>query len=516
MFAPAKRKKAKRRRRIPAKATRRWHVELEEARRDPIVFIEYVFGIKLDDVQKSWVRFWMRHRKTVLHGSIGLGKSLLMRGMALWFMGRDPGVQIIWLSATQRQPKKHLSLIATLIESDGARSRLHHVFPRLKPGNTWRSTELTVAREVDPLEADYTVSVYGAYSDSLLGSRATILIVDDLCNFSNTLTEDGRSKMIEWLATVLSRLTTPDYRMMVIGNFWHKQDATMDLHRAKGFEYMKTPAFVRDEAGEMIPTAPAAMPVPTIIEKIKELGPRRAKQMLECEAADTNLGRFKDIYFARALELGRRLPFRPKREYEPCFTGIDLGSGKAPGSDRTAMVTVKLRADGKRQVVDVRSGCWGSDEIKRNLREVKRRYNTTIAVENNGIQKLVIDFLREATVIPLKDHNTNAVNKRDMAYGVEGLATEMSEGLWVFPCGDAATFDPRSGMTEDEDSEPHEELQAMIGEALTFDPTKPREHTGDRLMAWWICVSVMWKSALFELDEMELDLDAPTHNIFDR
>ena len=491
---------------------------MQRCRRDPVRFVEYVFGIKLDTVQVEWVRFWMTNPKTVLHASIGLGKSMIMRGMCLWFMGCDPRVQIIWLSATQRQPKKHVSSIASLIEDDGIRSRLHHVFPRLLPGDTWRSTEITVVREVDPTEADYTISCYGAYSDSILGSRATILVIDDLCNFTNTLTEEGRSKMIEWLATVFTRLTKPGVRMMVIGNFWHEMDATRDLAKNKGFEYRKTPAYKLDAEGNKIPTAPRALPVEVIEEKIKELGPRKAMQMLQCEKSDVNLGRFREVWFEAALIAGVGKRFAPARAHYPVFTGVDLGHKGAPGYDRTAMVTAMVMPDGRLEIIDIRSGCWKSDEITRNLSELYNRYSSTIGVENNGGQSMFMDAVTGFMAIPLLNHNTNQYNKRDVANGVEGLATALSQGIWTFPCPPRPK-DAARGLDEDDGTrgQPHEEIQALISEALSFDPTKPREHVGDRLMAWWILSETIRKSSLREYDLDVLPAgEAPEIDLFSR
>lgn len=523
VLAPPKRRR-KQRHPVSQKVRRAWHREIQNCRRDPVRFIEYVFNIKLDPVQIEWIRFWMAHRKTVLHGAVGVGKTAIMRGMVLWFVGTNPNVQIIWLSATQRQPKKHLSLIASLIEDVGVRSRLHHVFPRMTPGKVWRSSEITVDREVSPTEADYTISTYGAYADSLLGSRATILIVDDLCNFTNTLTEDGRSKMIEWFATVLSRLTRPGYRMMVMGNYWHANDALMDLRLNKGFKYMKTPAYVLaddghpDEASNRIPTAPRAMSLEVIEEKIQELGPRKAAQMLRCEKPDLNLGRFEEIFIEAALTAGIGMPFCPPRVFYPCFTGVDLGHRGAPGADRTAMTTAILRPDGRKQIIDVRSGTWKSHEITANLRELRIRYNSTIGVENNGAQKMVMDMITDATAIPLLDHNTNMFNKRDIGNGVEGLARSLSASEWVFPCPPRPKNAARG--LDDEDGvrgQPEPELQALIAEALCFDPSKPREHTGDRLMSWWILSETIRKSALAAYDQAVLPAgDVPDLDLFSR
>jgi hypothetical protein len=154
------------------------------------------------------------------------------------------------------------------------------------------------------------------------------------------------------------------------------------------------------------------------------------------------------------------------------------------------------------------------------------RYGSTIGVENNGGQKLFNDVVRDAMIIPLLDHNTNQFNKRDIVNGVEGLTIALQQGHWAFPCPKPPKVTAR-GAEEDDglspdaaelfgDVEPgkasdvHPEIQALIEEALVYDPSRPRKHTGDRLMAWWILSEVIRKSALQEFDEAVLPAaDAP-------
>lgn len=42
--------------------------------------------------------------------------------------------------------------------------------------------------------------------------------------------------------------------------------------------------------------------------------------------------------------------------------------------------------------------------------------------------------------------------------------------------------------------QPHHEVVELINEALVCDLSK-RQHTGDRLMAWWICAETLRRSA---------------------
>lgn len=470
---------------------------------------------------------WEDERASVLHGSVGIGKSALARAFMLWVIGNDPGVQILWLSATQRQPKTSLKIIANLINAKGTRSRIHHVFPNLRPGEKWTSTEIEVDREVDPLQVFPTISVYGAFSDSVLGSRADFLVIDDLCNFTNTLTQDSREKMTEWLGSVFSRLTNDDVRIMVLGNMWHEQDATMRMARKSRYAYMRTPAYTEDKDGGRTPTAPAALSLERIAELEEDLGPVQAERMLKCRIAKTELGRFRSEWFGRALEAGYGKGFRPQHAVlGSVYTGVDLGHTQKTGSDYTAMVTVMVLPNKHKIIIDVRAGRWSSQEIIANIVALRTQYGSIIGIESNGGQRLFIDAASDITAIPLVEKNTG-VDKYTKTTGIESLGLELAQGYWIFPCPKPARRDDGDGLVEDVDEDdlntagwtlrgvgqPHPELQALINEALVYDPTK---HTGDRLMAWWICAETIRKSALMAFADIQDPMEVPALDIFSR
>jgi hypothetical protein len=446
---------------------------------------------------------WQHESQSVTQSGVGMGKSTLLRLFVLWLLGSDPNEAIIWVGATQKQPRASLGTMQALIESPRFRSRLHHVFPNLRPGRIWRSTEFDIVRPTRPGDATSSVSVYGAYAESVLGSRGTTLIFDDLCTFTNTLTSTNRTKMIEWLATVFTRMTLDKLRIIASGNVWHREDALMDMVR-KGFKHIITPAYTIDENGERVPTAPGALSLKKIAELEKQIGAFAAVRMLQCRLVATDQGIFRSVHFMRALDAGRGEPFRPDRVAGACFTGVDLAYRKKQTAALTSMVTCMVLDDGRRQIVDVRSGRWDSAEQRQNLREIWLRYNPIIGVESNGAQSLVMELMSEILAIPLLEKNTG-INKYDMSTGIASLANEVEQGFWVFPCPRHPTLDESHGYIEPSPQQiggdwsleakagqPHQEIQELINEALAFDPN---QHPGDRLMAWWICARTLRESA---------------------
>lgn len=390
---------------------------------------------------------------------------------------------------------------------------------------------MEIDRDVSPLDADPTIQAFGAYSESILGSRGTLLVIDDLCNFTNTLTEDGRQKMIEWLSTVITRLSGPRVKIIVLGNFWHEHDATMDLVRNKGFAYRKDPAYrIHPESGDRVPTAPSVLGLNQIAMLEERLSPSERAQKLLCEKGSSDLGRFRGVYFEAALKAGRGEPFRPPYlKNVACFAGVDLGHRRKVGSDYTAIVVLMLLTDGRRQIVDVRRGRWSAPQIKENIEDVRRRYNATIGVENNAAQQLVLELIEDITCIPLVEHNTN-INKHYQATGIESLAHELSKGFWVIPSPHHARLDKDHGLVEDDndaldlaydgqtwslgkEGQPEPEIQTLIAGALSYDPTK---HTDDTLMAWWIAVEMLRQSTAFAMLNIDAAFDALPIDLFSR
>lgn len=455
-------------------------LQIERARNDPNAFIEYVFGNPQEDCHRRWQDLWTEYRRSVLLAPTGSGKTTQLRGRLLWELGCDPDERFLYLSSTEDHPKRQVSDMKEQIERN---QRVRHVFPNLKRGRDWQALRFTVQRSLFAPEA--SVQAYGSFAQGVLGARANGLVIDDLCNFTNTLTHELREKMNSWLGSVLSRLTIPGSKPWVraIGHIWHKEDQLQRLAKKVGWGYLREEAYSVVD-GERILLAPRVLPIEMIEEKILDLGTIQSEMMLFNRLPSEGAGRFREEWFWQALELGRGLPFRPPmwREHAT-FTGVDLGHKKKAGSDYTAIVTIAVLPNGKRQLLDARRGRWTGPEILRELRAVERAYGSVIAVEDNGAQQHLIDFAKELTTMPIEGTHTG-VSKWHLSRGVEGWAIELSRGQWLFPCDKGAVIDNERGVLTA--VQPAREIQELKNEAMAFDPSKPKEHTGDLLMALWI------------------------------
>ena len=487
---------------------------VKRARRDANAFIEFCAEVeggkraKQDAVHREWQRIWSKHSRCVILAPVGHGKSTQIVWRLLWELGRNPNLQIAIISATQGHPKNLLGSIKQEIEEN---PRIREVFPKLRKSTgsreLWTSTEILVDRTSrDPSPSIRCFGLHG----KILGSRATLIILDDICNMENTLSDIQRESATQWVSgEVLSRLK-PKARVWAIGHIWHEQDALQELRKKPGWAYYRYEAWVpkgtiekaaNDTAAnddeypiaaatgritnpdslnpeEVEPLAPGVMPPSSLEEKAGELGPVFELMMLWNRLPASSIGRFRSDWFAQCLKLGAGLGFLPQWDSSrgPAYTGVDLGHRKAIGSDLTVLFTVAVLPSGHRQVLDVRSGRWSGPEILDQIRDVHRRFGSIIAVENNAAQNYLLEFAADLDTLPLKPHTTTAPNKYDMAHGIESLGHELRQQRWILPCSDES--DPRGPLI------PTEEMAAAIKGAMAYDP---KGHPADHLMAWWIC-----------------------------
>jgi hypothetical protein len=116
------------------------------------------------------------------------------------------------------------------------------------------------------------------------------------------------------------------------------------------------------------------------------------------------------------------------------------------------------------------------------------RFDSEILVEDNGAQQFLLDMCQGR--VPVRGYTTTASRKFSEKFGVESLAVEMRNGLWILPSGGAGLSVPDEG-------------KAWMNEALYYDP---EAHTGDRLMASWLAREALRKYAAPRVQQAQLQV----------
>ena len=438
--------------------------------------------------------FIVSESQIVTHNSLQIH-----RWRVLWEIGKNPNLRVLLLSATSQLPEKMLSGIKADIEHNPF---VQAVFPHLRPGRKagqqrWSNDAIHVER-ADNL-TDPSIECAGL-TTKILGSRKDLIVVDDLLNTENTLTQYMRQQVWDRVqAEALSR--RPPHlpsRVWFLGHPWTEDDGLAQACQQPGVRVLRAGARVqRTQQGRIItsadqgwnellgwvPLIPELWTKVALQQRIASLGPA-ARYMIDClYRKKTGMG-FSPEGLGLALMNGRGIPFmhswNPISTGCDTFTGVDLSTGE--GEDETVILTAcRIPSTGRRRILEIQAGKWTGPEIVERIHDVYRRFKSVIAVESNGAQKFIRQFVRDdnAFVTPVLDHHTGT-NKHALTWGIKRMEMELAApGKWIFP------------RSEDIHTPISDEMNKLVQGAMAY--SGEFKHTSDYLMAWWICWLAMAK-----------------------
>lgn len=437
------------------------------ARTDVNTFCEFVLRdekTNLPVVQggphTQWHKLADENDRLLIWAHIESGKTQqLSIGRTLWELGRDQSLRNLVLSNTKNQATKVADTIRKYIEQS---SELKDVFPHLEPGEPWGTNAFSVKRA--NFSKDYSVQTSGVHGN-IQGARLDRVRLDDVLDYENTLTEDGRKGLINWYGSAVTGRYTDHCRVIGVGTAFHPQDILHYFAR-NGWAAFRYP--VVDENG--MPRWPEQWPLERIARRVQELGPIEAARQLMCEARDEASARFKREWVEVALRLGDGTSLASALQVLPpgyrTYTGVDLAVQRKDANDETCFFSIAVDPYGNRSVLCIEAGKWSGPEIVMRANQHHARYQSILVVENNAAQDYIIQFARAGSAIPIIPFTTGR-NKAHPEFGVESMATEFSAGKWRIP--------NRGGQM-------HPEVSKWVDEMLFYNPAA---HTGDRLMASW-------------------------------
>lgn len=128
-------------------------------------------------------------RKCCIEAFRGVGKSFVTSAYVLWELLRDPQKKIFVVSASKQRADAFTTFTLRLIEE-------MDILEHLRPKENQRSSRIEF--DVGPAIADQSPSVRSVgITGQLTGSRADIIIADDVEVLNNAATADMREKLIE-------------------------------------------------------------------------------------------------------------------------------------------------------------------------------------------------------------------------------------------------------------------------------------------------------------------------------
>jgi len=472
------------------------------ARRSSAAFTSYAMRdeagqpLKLADFHHEWHKLLALHDQLIIWGSAEIGKTIQLISYVAWKIGMDPSIRVVIASKTKVKAAQILGAIVNVMSSAAYREVFPHV---VIIGSNAHTLRVLGYDGKNP-----TVQAY-QFKAPIVGNRVDLLIFDDILDRSNTRNEQTRDEWHQFYKdTYISRLTRRG-QVVFISNAWHPRDLMHRLQEEQGWVTKRYPIWSEVD-GKMVPLWPEQWPLERILKVREKFGKDRVfwDRNYECVAIDDASVTWKREWVDEAERCGLGLPWPINlaaahgETFRQIVIGVDLAT-KRPGSrrktDESILCVVGQLHNGRKRLLQIRSGRWHGPEIVSEIREMRRRFHPAIPwVESNAAQIYIVDYCKEPgkqsqssgwigmegledllpqqpneDPIPVRSFDTSAQNKYDPRFGVEALGTEMSCGIWLFPNAPGV-------------EQPAEYLK-LIDEMMAYDPTG---HVGDRLMALWI------------------------------
>lgn len=415
-------------------------------------------------MHERWHELCDVHDRVIIWSHVESGKtSQLGIGRLLFALGKNPNLRVAVVSNTHGQAKKIVRAIAGYIERS---QELRCVFPNLKPGRPWSPDSGSITVQRDYISKDPSIQAAGVHG-SIVGSRIDYLVVDDILDYENCRTPALRQDTHDWfVSSVLGRLTD-EAKVCIIGNAYHPDDMLHKFAANPRWAARVYPVY-DDQTGQS--RWPEKWPIPRILAKREELGPVEFARQMMCKPRSDEDAKFKREWIDICLRRGdgRALAMGIQQMPTGCktYTGVDLAVQRHASADLTCLFDVMIHPNGDREVLGIESGRWSGPEIVNRIYDHHRRYMSIAIVENNAAQDFILQFLKHGSAVPVQPFTTGR-NKAHPDFGIESMATEMSNGKWIIP---------------NQGGRMHKEVEAWVSECLYYDPSS---HTGDRLMASW-------------------------------
>lgn len=438
---------------------------IEQARKDPNIFIALHFGKPPHPLHQDFQRLATDHQRFLLAAMRESGKSTQLMMRALWELGNDPSLRIKIVSVNQKRAAKFVGAISKNIRDPRAGMITHLVFPDLKqdPNRSWSTEQINVIRPEGTLDdRDPSVEAWGINS-SPEGGRADILIFDDITSLETSVLEPRTRSMITevFKGTWLDIKAGPNTRYWYLCTLWHEDDCSHHVMRTPGwvsYVYAISQDFKKIDCNQgysldlPYPSAGGGDGWTTehLKDEYKSRGSFYFNRSFRNNPTSEESRLFKkEMFYGRdgvggAIKYGIS-PYHESFKNYPRYTGVDLGIGKTSDAKPSVIFTVAVAdgsdkdiPEGTRIVVDIRKGNWNSPDTARQLVEMYTDLHPVlIKVENNYYQQALIDWIGDIQGIdlPLRGHFTGG-QKLHHEHGIPLLAAEFERDRWVIPYKD--------------------------------------------------------------------------------
>ena len=270
-------------------------------------------------------------RRAVIEAFRGVGKSWVTSAAACWFLWNNPDVKILVVSASKERADAFSTFVKRLI---GEIPVLQHLAPKAGQRDS------VISFDVGPAKPDHSPSLKSVgITGQITGSRADILIADDIEVPNNSATQMMRDKLSEAVKE-FDAILKPGGRILYLGT----PQTEMSLYNSlpeRGYEIRVWPALyptlqkIISYQGRLAPIITRALEAdPTLQDKPTD--PKRfdEKDLMERKASYGRAGFALQFMLDTALSDGDRYPLKIQdlivMNLNPTMAHVKLAWAAAP------------------------------------------------------------------------------------------------------------------------------------------------------------------------------------------
>lgn len=376
---------------------------IQAARVDFAAFVKFVWSndpdFQLADFHYEAIAAYTNPALKFVYWSAprGHAKSMLTIAYAVFALGQDINHRIKIFCANDPEAIKRLREIKEQIEKN---PMLRLVFPRLKPSRgEWNKHSVVLERDI--IMRDPSIQAMGITSGGL-GSRATLIIADDIVDMRNSILQPELKRHIQQkLFGEIIPTLEPEGRFLAVGTPWTLTDVNALMQEAEGF-YVVGPHFVGQGDGKdadlFKPIWEYKQPREILKGMYDILGPAEYARAYRCKAltGDTVPIQQQWIQFYNSKILGN-----PDEYY--CLNIYDLAIEQTVKNDYFARIVLlwdKARnfvfvADASMQRISFQTQ---ADTV---INTAKEWVPNDIVIEHGAYQGALASYLEENTEISL-------------------------------------------------------------------------------------------------------------------
>lgn len=192
---------------------------------------------------QRWMADYLQHgpRRRGLLAWRGSSKTWVTLAYCVWRLFCDPETRVLLVSKSEKHSRDSLYMARNWIEQV---EWLRHLSPDRRGGQRDSATKF----DVGPASNDRTASFTAAsITGQITGTRATLIISDDVETGINTLTLEMRLRLRE-MVKEFENIIVPGGDVVYLGTPWHEESLYWSLAES-GYEFRSYPARVpRDES----------------------------------------------------------------------------------------------------------------------------------------------------------------------------------------------------------------------------------------------------------------------------